>query len=228
MTYETRHNPQNPESLTDIQEELATALFETGAVKFGDFKLKLHDKFPDAPLSSVYFDLRVLPFYPQAMWKVAEVYSEMGKENAVFDVCLGIPDAGTPLATAFSLMTDTPQVVLRKETKSGHGIEGRFMTPYNKGNLVLLIDDLITRADSKLEAIEVIEQAGMEVRDVVVLLDREQGGREQLTERDIRLHAAFTMKQLLDFYTRIGKITNEQYQDIKTRMAELNKYLSRT
>lgn len=226
MTYEAQHNPQNPEDLTDIQEELATALFETGAVKFGDFKLKLHDKFPDVPLSPVYFDLRVLPLYPRAMWKVAEVYSEMGKKNAVFDVCLGIPDAGTPLATAFSLMTDTPQVVLRKETKSGHGIEGRFMTPYKKGNLVLLIDDLITRADSKLEAIEVIRQAGMEVRDVVVLLDREQGGREQLTERGIRLHAAFTMKQLLDFYTRIGKITNEQYQDIKTRMEKLNEFLS--
>lgn len=221
-------SPQHPEGLTGAQEVLANELFKVGAVKFGSFRLKLHDKFPEAPLSPVYFDFRVLPFYPEVMATVADVYAELAKSNAQFDACLGIPDAGIPLATAFALRTGTPQVVVRKDTKMGHGIQGRFMTPYNKDDVVLVIDDLITRADSKLEMIEVLEQAGMEVNDVVVLLDRDQGGREQLAKRGVTLHSAFEMDQLLTFYARTGELTYEQHQEIKTSMAELNKYLATT
>lgn len=87
------------------------------------------------------------------------------------------------------------------------------MTPFFKGENVLLIDDLVTRADSKLETITILENAGLKVSDVVVLVDREQGGAKQLAEAGYKLHAAFRFSQLLDYYHRVGCIDNAKYQE---------------
>lgn len=182
MTHEGLVNPRHPEGLTVSEEILAQKLYQIGVIKFGGFKLKLHQQHPDA---------------------------------------------ATTLATAFSLQTETPQVVLRRQEKIGHGIEGKFVTPYTKGQTVLLIDDLITRADSKLEAIATLEEAGLRVTDVVVLLDREQGGRQQLEAKGIRLHAAYTLNPLLDFYTRIGVLNKDTVIDTRNRLDQLNAYLTK-
>ena len=207
------------EGLTESQEALALSLFEIGAIKFGAFRLKLHEKNPEAPLSPYYVDLRVLPRHPRVMREVAQVYAEMAKDAQIYDSCLGIPDAANPLATAFSLETETPQIYLRKEEKTGHGIDGSFMTPFNQGETVLLIDDLVTKADSKLETINVLKNAGLKVSDVLVLVDREQGGAKQLSDAGYHLHAAFLFSKLLDFYHRVGKIDDAKYQEAVNYLA---------
>lgn len=209
----------HPEGLTESQEKLALSLFEISAIKFGAFRLKLHEKNPEAPLSPYYIDLRVLPRYPQVLREVAKVYAELAPNAAPYDTCLGIPDAANPLATAFALETGTPQIYLRKEEKVGHGLGGSFMTPFSAGERVLLIDDLVTRADSKLEAIAILENVGLKVSDVVVLVDHEQGGAKQLVEAGYRLHAAFRFSQLLDLYHRHGKIDNAKYKEARDYLA---------
>lgn len=202
----------HPENLTPEEEALAQDIFDIGAVKFGAFRLKLHETHPEAPLSPYYVDLRVLPRYPAVLKQVVGVYASL-VEDAEFDACLGIPDAGNPLATAFALETDTPQIYLRKEEKVGHGLGGSFMTPFTESEQVLLIDDLVTGADSKFEAIAILQDAGLKVIDVVVLVDREQGGRAQLAEKGYQLHSAFTFSQLLDFYHRVGKVDDAKYNE---------------
>ena len=123
------------------------------------------------------------------------------------------------MATAFSLETGTPQIYLRKEEKIGHGIPGNFMTPINPGETVLLLDDLVTQADSKLDAIRTLESSGLIVRDVAVLVDREQGGAKQLADAGYRLHAATPFSKLLDYYHRVGKIDEAKYKEAKDYMA---------
>lgn len=212
---------KHPEGLTENQEALALSLFEIGAIKFGAFRLKLHDKNPEAPLSPYYIDLRVLPRHPRILGEVASVYAELAKEKEAepFSVCCGIPEAGNPLATAFALETGIPQIYLRREAKLTHGIKGNFLTPIKEGETVLVIDDLVTRADSKLETIAILEEAGLKVHGVVVLVDREQGGAEQLAETGYALHSAFRFSQLLDFYYRFGKIDNDKYQEAHAYLA---------
>lgn len=156
-----------------------------------------------------------MPRYPEGLQEVARVYGQLAENAQPFDACLGIPDAGNPLATAFALETGTPQIYLRKEEKTGHGLGGSFMTPFTQGERVLLIDDLVTMADSKLETIAILEGAGLKVSDVVVLVDWEQGGKEQLSERGYALHSAFTFSQLLDFYHRVGKIDAQKYREAR-------------
>ncbi|MDP3998075.1 MAG: hypothetical protein Q8P89_00460 [bacterium] len=210
---EMKNQAPHPEGLTVPQESLALSLFDIGAIKFGAFRLKLHEKNPEAPLSPYYVDLRVLPRYPKVMREVAKVYSGLAKAAKKYDSCLGIPDAANPLATAFSLETETPQIYLRKEEKVGHGIGGSFMTPFNPGETVLLIDDLVTKADSKLETIKVLENAGLKVNDVLVLVDREQGGAKQLADAGYILHSALRFSKLLDFYHRFGTIDAQKHQE---------------
>lgn len=219
MGSEIKIGPQHPEGLTPVEEALALSLFDIGAIKFGAFRLRLHENNPDAPLSPYYIDLRVLPKNPTVLRIVAQVYADMARNVSPFDVCMGIPEAGNPLATAFSIATNTPQIYLRKEEKVGHGIAGNFMTPIVAGEKVLLLDDLVTGADSKLEAIDVLESSGLSVSDIVVLVDREQGGTQHLADRGYKLHAAYRFSQLLDFYYRVGKIDTAKYEEAKAYLA---------
>lgn len=222
------YQASHPEGLTNAEEVLALELFEIGLVQFGHYKLKLHQEFPEAPLSPDYFNFRALPVWPEVLKTVANVYKQLAEKGQPYDACVGIPDAGVPLATAFSLKTETPQIVMRKTEKTGYGIEGLFLTPAPKDvETVLVIDDLMTTAGSKEDTINKLEQAGFKVSNVIVLLDRDQTGKgkTKLAERGVSFHAAFTRDQLLDFYARVGKITNEQHQDINKRLAKLSKFL---
>ena len=70
----------------------------------------------------------------------------------------------------------------------------------------LVLDDIATRGDAKLEAMGPLASAGLRVEDVVVLVDREQGARALLAERGVRLHAAVTLRELVRALEGLGKI----------------------
>ena len=93
----------------------------------------------------------------------------------------------------------------RKEVKEyglARQIEGEFLP----GERAVVLDDLITTGGSKLAAIEPLEAAGLEVRDVVVLIDRGQGGREELEAAGYRLHAVLRLAELLEMLVQAGRI----------------------
>lgn len=195
--------------LTDKKKKLALQLFDIGAIKFGAFRLKLHEIKPDAPLSPIYIDLRILRSFPDIMDSAIEVYREL-TSILRFDVYADIPTAATPIVGVLSHATRVPMVSPRMEEK-GHGIRRPIDGTFTEGQVALLIDDLITKADSKLGAISVLEENGLKVHDVVVLVDREQGGVEELRKRGYACHTAFKLKELLKFYMDSGKISQEQY-----------------
>lgn len=195
--------------LTDKKKRLALQLFEIGAIKFGAFKLKLHEKKPDAPLSPIYIDLRLLRSFPDVMNSAVEVYREL-IVGLKFDIYADVPTAATPIVAVLSHLTRVPMISPRKEEKE-HGIKRPIDGVFKEGQVALLIDDLITRADSKLEAISVLEENGLKSSDVVVLMDWEQGGVEELNKRGYSCHTAFKLKELLKFYVDSRKISQEQY-----------------
>jgi orotate phosphoribosyltransferase len=95
-------------------------------------------------------------------------------------------------------------------------VEGEF----RKGERVVILDDLITTGASKLEAIAPLEELGLQVEDIVVLIDREQGGREDLEERGYRLHAVFGLGEMLDVLAQHGRISTAQRDEVKAFLAE--------
>lgn len=96
-----------------------------------------------------------------------------------------------------------------------HGLAGAIDGDYVPGEIALVIDDLVTQAESKLEAIAVLEGAGLVVRDVAVLVDREQGGAGQLADAGYALHAAVTLRQLLGYWRVSGGIDEQTFVTVQ-------------
>ena len=208
----------HPEGLTEAQEALAVQLFDIGAIKFGNFRLKPHDKNPEAPLSPVYIDLRVLRRFPEAKQAAVDVYQELVRPLE-FDLLADIPTAATPLVSSLSDRLGVGMVTPRTDDKAhGTGAKIDGLQGSDKGKVAVLIDDLVTMADSKLEAVSILTAQGVRVNDVVVLIDREQGGQQQLAAEGLALHSALTMNQMLKYYVRIGKISPDFYRDTQQRL----------
>ena len=212
-------------SWTTYQENVAKMLFDVGAVKFGAFKLKLHEKQPDAPLSPIFLNLRTPdnpkpgPLRAHHVDMIGEVlYSRHCEAHMSFDHVAGVPRAGEPFAKAFLKVLANRNCGLLRLTKSEDAtrrmVSGILEGTYAPGDTVLLMDDLITKADSKLEAIAVLEGAGLVVKDVLVLVDREQGGGKELAEAGYRLHSVFTLTTLLHYYVSQKSITADKRSEV--------------
>lgn len=201
----------HPEGLTEAQARLALILFHAGVIQF-DFekgwRLKLHEEHPDAPLSPFYIDLRRLQSCLDAKQAAVSALMEQA-ERLDYDYIAGVPLAAVALASSMADRIGKPQITPRLDKKT-HGQIRKIDGVYQEGRVVLVVDDLVTRADSKLEAIEVLEENGLVVKDVAVVFDREQGGTEQLAEGGYALHAALKIKPTLRFYAQVGKITQKQ------------------
>lgn len=200
------------EILNDEVERLPLELFDIGAIKFGKFKLKLHEIHPEAPLSPFYIDLRIIRSHPEIMKEVVKVYEKLLKDTK-FDLLADIPTAVTPIVSVLSYRLRVPMISPRIDQKSygtGVKVEGAF----EEEQTVVLVDDLITKADSKLEAIRILEENGLRVQDVIVLVDREQGGREELQKRGYSLRSAFNISDLFKIYFQTGRLNKKQYQEV--------------
>ena len=182
------------------------SLHEIGAVRFGEFKLH------SGRMSPIYLDLRVLASYPAVLRQVAAVYAGI-LENLEFDLLAAMPLAGLPIGTAVSLYSDRPLIYPRQALKTygtGKQIEG----VWSAGQRVVAIDDLITSGDSLLQGITILVEAGLRVSDAVILVDRQQGGRETLHKRGYTLHSAITLRQMLVTLEQAGRITAQQHAQV--------------
>lgn len=189
------------------REELVNRLFEINAVKFGDFKLK------SGIISPVYIDLRVIVSYPEILKAVGEAMWEKVKDLK-FDLLCGVPYTALPIATAISLEHNIPMIMRRKEVKD-YGTKKAIEGAFTVGQQVLVVEDLVTSGSSVFETIEPLEIEGLKTSDIVVMLDREQGGKKHISDKGKNLHSVITMTEMVDILEKENKINSAIAQEVK-------------
>jgi uridine monophosphate synthetase len=192
-------------------EDLILDLHRIGAVQFGEFTLA-------SGLSSpIYIDLRLLPADPPALARAAAAYTDLLR-GLDFNRLAAIPYAALPIGTAVALQTGWPLIYPRKEVKThgrGRAIEGHFAP----GERAVVLDDLITTGGSKIEAIQVLRDAGLVIEDVVVLIDRQASGAADLAAHGVRLHAVLTLAEIMAALAARGAISVAQREAVERYLA---------
>ncbi len=186
---------------------LSLKLHDLGCIQFGQFTLA------SGQTSPIYIDLRRLMASPTLLKEVANVYAKTLR-SLTFDHVAAVPYAALTIGTAVALAANCSLIYPRKEAKdygTGRAIEGVF----SAGETAVIIEDLVTSGGSVIKAAEPLRAAGLTVSDVVVLIDREQGGRENLAEAGYRLHAVLQLSDILETLQAAGRVSTTQVAAVK-------------
>jgi uridine monophosphate synthetase len=185
---------------------LADGLLEAGCIKFGQYILK------SGLNSPIYIDLRQLVSFPPLLEMVARAYIPILRKLH-FDHLAGLPYAALPITTAISLLTHWPFIYPRKEVKD-YGTKAGIEGVYSKGERAVIIDDLATTGESKFATIDKLASEGLQVTDIVVLIDRQSGASEALKKAGYTLHSVTNLTALVNYYENRGKISHEQAERV--------------
>jgi len=196
-------------------DELAVKLFNIQAVKFGSFTLK------SGLVSPIYFDLRVVISYPEILEEIANLLWEKSNKASAEAIC-GVPYTALPMATLISVKNRIPMLLRRKEAKD-YGTKKLIEGDFKNGQSCLIIEDVVTSGTSILETAQELRKIGLKVTDAVVLLNRMQGGKENLANYGIDLSSVFQIDEFLLSLAKQGFIT----QSVVEQVAEFIKGSSR-
>jgi uridine monophosphate synthetase len=174
----------------ESKKEFFLECYKLGIVKFGKFTLKSGIESP------FYVDLRPLASEPKILNQLADKLLEMLPQKN-FDLICGVPYAALPMATAMSLKSNIPLIIKRKEAKQ-YGTKKLIEGIFKSGQNCILVEDVITSGKSLLETIPEIENEGISISDIVVVLDRQQGGKEMLESKGYRVHTLFTISEVCE------------------------------
>jgi len=144
--------------------DLLTKLKEIGALQYGNFILKSGQK------SNLYFDLRMIYSYPKFLKQICNYL--MRDISIESNLICGIPTAGIPYATTISVTVCLPMIILRNNKKE-YGTQKLVEGVYRSGDKVLLIEDVITTGSSIKETIEKLNDVGLEISEILVIVDRQ-------------------------------------------------------
>ncbi len=192
--------------MTPEIKSLILDLYAIEAIKFGSFTLKSGIQSP------IYIDLRLVISYPPLMKKLSAALEKLIAPLS-FDVLCGVPYAALPMTTALSLEGNHPMIMCRKETKD-YGTKKLIEGKFEKGQTCLLIEDVVTSGASIMETAASLRKQDLEINDAIVMLDREQGGKQKLKENSIELHALMSIFDLLKVLSDEKKISEETVKKV--------------
>lgn len=188
------------------RESLMISMFKINAIKFGNFKMK------SGLMTPVYVDLRVLVSAPKVLKEIAHEYVAILNKLS-FKRMVGLPYTALPIVANIAAINNKPWIYMRKEVKE-YGTKKAIEGAYSEGEKVVMIDDMITNGLSKVESLKPLEENGLNIKDIVVLVDREQGGKVNIEKKGYTFHCVFTLTQWLKVLLNHKKISKKKYDEV--------------
>jgi uridine monophosphate synthetase len=167
--------------------ELIDAFKQHGIIKQGNFTLKSGLK------TKIYVDVRSIISYPDILSYIVQQIAQR-TNDVCFDAICGVPYGAVPLASCTAMLVKKPLLLCRKERKD-HGSCNMIEGVIAKGSKVLLIEDVLTTGQSIEQTIALLEAEDLLVTDIVVVVDRNQGGRQLLENKGYKVHALFKLDE---------------------------------
>ncbi|WP_292374684.1 orotate phosphoribosyltransferase [Methanosarcina sp. UBA411] len=171
------------------KQELIAALKACGAIRYGDFTLASGKK------SKYYIDIKKASTDPKTLKLIARQAASRIKQMDV-NIIAGVELGGVPLATAVSMETELPLLIVRKAVKD-YGTKSRFVGDIKPEDRLVMLEDVTTSGGSVKNAIEVVRETGANVKYVISVVDREEGAIENLKETGTELVPLVSASDLL-------------------------------
>lgn len=160
-------------------------LIDAGAIKFGQFTLTSGRK------SDYYVDIKEAMTDPETLKETAKMISE----RVVSDYVAGVELGAVPITVASSMISGKPYIIIRKER--GHGTGSLFVGKPETGKSVDIIEDVVTTGGSVARAVDILRGAGMIVRKVIFVVDRQEGGMEKFTSLGVEADPIFRIREMM-------------------------------
>jgi orotate phosphoribosyltransferase len=193
--------------MSSTTDKVANALYLSGCLKFGSFKIK------SGAISPYYIDLARLLASPKQLCIIAEAAAEQVKQIMVSDrinKLASIELKGALIVPSIACKVNLPCIIVRKEEKV-YGVTGRTAgADIAKGDRILFFDDVISEGLSKLEGIKPLRELGGNVTHFLVVVNREQGGKEHLEKQGFKVYALAKVSDLVNSIYKNGRISKEQ------------------
>ncbi|MEM1610360.1 MAG: phosphoribosyltransferase family protein [Sulfolobales archaeon] len=228
----------------DLIRKFSIELYRSGAISFGSYRLR------SGRVSPYYIDLRVLVSKPELLRISASLMLNMINSISPKPIKLcGIPMTGIVLVSAISVLGGLPGIYIRKEPSiykdiirkaeasgleclehlkgmlgglrgKAHGISRLVDGVIESNDRILIVDDVITTGETKIEAVEILEEESrrrglsIDILGVAVLVDREEGGFEELSKRGLRLYRVIGVREIIDILLAEGLIGRDTAEKI--------------
>ena len=197
--------------MPNITDKLAIALYTSGCLKFGSFKIK------SGATSPYYIDLARLLSSPKQLCSIADLAAEQVKQIMVsvrIDKLASIELKGALIVPSIACKVNVPCIVVRKEEKA-YGVTGRIAgADVAKGDNILFFDDVISEGLSKVEGIKPLQELGGNVKHLLVVVNREQGGKENLEKLGFKVHALAKISDIVNSLYQNKHISKEQATEV--------------
>jgi len=197
--------------MPSITDKVTDALYSSGCLKFGSFKIK------SGAISPYYIDLARLLSSPKQLCLIADLAAEKVRQIMVseaIDKLASIELKGALIVPSISCKVNLPCIVVRKEDKA-YGVTGRIAgADIAKGDNILFFDDVISEGLSKVEGIKTLQSLGGNVKHLLVVVNREQGGKENLEKLGFRVHALAKISEIADSLYLNKHISKEQANEV--------------
>ena len=178
----------------EFVKEFVIFLHKEGIIKFGDFTLASGKNSP------YYVDLRLVPSHPLEFRRMikhlqSQIEEDVGPDS--FDSFVSVPTGGLVIASALAMETLKPLIYVRDKPKS-YGTSKSVEGVIHDGMKVVMIDDVATTGGSVANAVKILKEVSVSIRDAYVIVDRMEGADKALQGLGVKMHSILNILQIAE------------------------------